>query len=228
MIGIIGAMSLEIEHIKAHMENIKEEKISGIPFTTGTLYGKDLVVAVCGIGKVFAAICAQTMILKYSPEIIINTGVAGTLTDRLGILDIAIGKDVVQYDIDTTALGDPKGLISGINVVKIPASAVLAEKTERICTECGIKSHSGTIASGDRFLHDRDEKESLADEFSAVACEMEGGAIAQVCYVNNVDFIIIRSISDGDGGNLDYEKFKVLAAKNSCEVILNLFKKMDA
>lgn len=226
MIGIIGAMSLELEHIKKHIKDEKEEIISGIPFTSGKIHGQNVVIAVCGIGKVFAAMCAQTMILKYRPDVIINTGVAGTLTSGLNILDIAIGEDVVQYDIDTTPLGDPKALISGINIIKVPASKPLLDKISNICKECGINSKVGTIASGDKFLHDKSEKIALSEEFSAIACEMEGGAIAQVCYVNGVDFAVIRSISDGDGGNLDYEKFKVLAAKNSSEVILNLFKNM--
>ena len=128
MIGIIGAMGIEVRTLSALLENKKSETISGIEFLSGTIFGKDVVLAVCGVGKVFSAMCAEAMILKYSPEFIINTGVAGTLTDKLSIGNIAVSKDVVHHDLDTTPLGDPAGLISGINIVKIPASDKIREK----------------------------------------------------------------------------------------------------
>ena len=119
MIGIIGAMGVEVLALAELLENKKCEKISGIEYMSGTIYGKDVVLAVCGIGKVFAAICAQTMILKYNPDVIINTGVAGTLSDELSIGDIAIADSVVQHDMDTSPLGDPVGMLSDINIIKI-------------------------------------------------------------------------------------------------------------
>ncbi|MBQ6859719.1 MAG: 5'-methylthioadenosine/S-adenosylhomocysteine nucleosidase, partial [Clostridia bacterium] len=99
MIGIIAAMNVEMESLRTHIENPETEVISGIRFVRGMLDGKEVVTAVCGIGKVFAAMCAQTMILHYQPSSIINTGVAGTLTDELGIGSVAVSTAVVQHDM---------------------------------------------------------------------------------------------------------------------------------
>ncbi|MBQ3692018.1 MAG: 5'-methylthioadenosine/adenosylhomocysteine nucleosidase [Clostridia bacterium] len=220
-IGIIGAMQIEIDGIKALMENSVTINISGIEFVKGSISGKSIVTAVCGIGKVFSAVCAQTMILGFNPDVIINMGVAGTLTDELSIGDVAVADKVVQHDIDTTALGDEPGLISGLNVVYIPTddkiSGILAESVKEI----GLKCKTGTIATGDCFINDNNKKQSIIDNFSAIACEMEGGAIAQACYINNVPFSILRAISDGgdENSHLDYSSFLKKAAEASIEVI---------
>ncbi len=205
MTGIIGAMSVEVEALKAKLENPKTENISGIEFVSGTLCGGDVVVAQCGIGKVFAAVCAQTMILKYGVSRIINTGVAGTLTDRIGILDFAVSSAVVQHDMDTTAIGDAPGLISGINVVEIPAAASLAALATRCAAALGYKSIEGVVASGDQFINNTERKEFIRRTFGAIACEMEGAAIGQVCYLSDVDFVIIRCISDNASGEAEME-----------------------
>ncbi len=146
MTGIIGAMSVEVEALKAKVENKKIENISGIEFVSGELCGEQVVIAQCGIGKVFAAVCAQTMILRFGADRIINTGVAGTLTDKIGILDFAVSSGVVQHDMDTSAIGDAKGLISGINLIEIPAAKALAQKVCRLCRELGNNCTEGIIA----------------------------------------------------------------------------------
>ena len=117
MIGIIGAMEIEVESLKSKLTDVTAETVGGVDYFVGKMYGKDVVVAKCGVGKVFAAICAQTMILKYSPSLIINTGVAGSLSENLGVLDVAVASGVIQHDMDTSAIGDPVGLISGINMI---------------------------------------------------------------------------------------------------------------
>jgi nucleoside phosphorylase len=117
MIGIIGAMGVEVEGIQARIEQPETRVICGNEFTSGKLCGRDVVIAKCGIGKVNAAICTQTMILTYAPEIIVNSGVAGSLTRSLTFGDIAIASNLVQHDVDTSALGDPVGLVSTINKI---------------------------------------------------------------------------------------------------------------
>ena len=119
IIGIIGAMDIEVDSLISSMSEKTEKIISSIRFVQGKLYGKDIVIAKCGIGKVFAAICTQTMILEFAPSVIINTGVAGSLVKGFNVLDVAVATSVVQHDMDTSAIGDPKGLISGINVIYI-------------------------------------------------------------------------------------------------------------
>lgn len=225
-VGIIAAMKVEAEGICSAMTEISEKEISGIKFFVGKLEGINAVLAVCGVGKVFAAICAQTMILEFSPDLIINTGVAGTLTDNLSIGDIAIANKLVQHDMDTSPLGDPVGMISGINLVYLPSSekysALLLKAAEGYDTK---KCLMGTIASGDKFISSTAEKKKIVSLFGACACEMEGAAVAQVCYVNNTPCCVMRAISDGGDENAfhDFPTFVKEAAKKSSAVIKAFF-----
>ncbi len=221
MIGIIGAMRIEVEALWAAMTDKKRDDISGIEFVSGKLYGVDAVVAQCGIGKVFAATCAQTMILRYGADTVINTGVAGTLTSELSVGDIAVSSACVQHDMDTSPLGDPVGLISGINIIEIPADLELCSAVCKAADTLGINCLAGVIASGDCFVSSRDKKKYITDTFGALACEMEGAAIAHVCYINKVKFVVIRAISDSADGSaeMDYGEFAKLAAARSASVV---------
>ena len=228
MIGIIAAMNVEMESLRSHMDHTETDVISGIRFVRGTLEGKEVVTAVCGIGKVFATMCAQTMILHYGPKCIINTGVAGTLTDKLDIGSIDVSSAVVQHDMDTSALGDPVGLISGINKIQLPADRLLSGQISACAEVMGIKTETGVIASGDQFVASSDRKAYIVDKFSAIACEMEGAAIGQVCHVNKVPFCVIRAISDSADGSshMDYPTFVKMAAEQSVSLMrrfLNIY-----
>ena len=135
-VGIIGAMQIEVEALCAAMENTETETVGNMTFVLGDLRGKRVVCAKCGIGKVFAAMCAQTMILRYAPACIINSGVAGTLSETLSIGQIALAEQVVQHDMDTSPIGDPVGLISGINIIYIPTDrTVTAALAAAIATQ---------------------------------------------------------------------------------------------
>ena len=208
-IGIICAMQVEIEGYLSKMTEKAEITISGIRFYYGVLCEKTVVLALCGIGKVFAAMCAQTMILEFSPECIINTGVAGTLSENISIGGTVIATEVLQHDMDTSAIGDPVGLISGINVIELPCSERIINIMASAAEELKLPYILGKIASGDRFVSAKDKKEWIKDTFGASACEMEGAAIGQVCYVNNVNFCVLRAISDGgdENASFDYPKF---------------------
>lgn len=228
MIGIIGAMSVETDKITAMMSDVRIEKAAGCEFHVGSLCGRDAVVAVSGVGKVNAAVCTQTMILKYSPELIINSGVAGGLEPTLKVCDIVVARDVVQHDMDTSPLGDPVGFISGIDIINIPCDE---DKTEQLCRaveENGIRCLCGTIASGDVFVADPKKKSEIVSRFGAYACEMEGGAIGHVCYRNGVPFCVIRSISDNadDSSPLSYTEFVRIAADNLVSVIKTFFERL--
>ena len=180
MIGIIGAMQTEVEFLISEIKDARCESISGIDFYSGKLCGKDVVVARCGIGKVFAAMCAQTMIVKYGVERLINTGVGGAISNELNITDIAISNFVVQHDMDTSALGDPVGLISGINVVDIAADEAMISALCAAAEKKGARYLVGKIASGDLFVSGGEKKKYIEDTFGAIVCEMEGAAIGQV------------------------------------------------
>ena len=221
MIGIICAMALEANAITDTIENRKIKNISGVDFVSGTIGGRETVVAVCGVGKVFAAICAEAMILEYHPDVIINSGVAGSLCRSIKIGDIVIAESVVQHDMDTSPLGDPKGLISGINIINVPCDKAVAEYLKNCCDSLDIKNFGGVIATGDVFMSNEENKKEVADRFNAKACEMEGASVGQVCYVNKVPFCVLRAISDNadDGAEITYETFAAESAKKTHAVI---------
>lgn len=221
MIGIIGAMKSEVEALQAQMEQVTVSTISGVDYYCGLLQGKEVVVAQCGVGKVFAAICAQTMILTFHPDCVINTGVAGGLSTDLAVGDVTVATTLVQHDMDTSALGDPIGLISGINVVHFPADEAVSQKLANAAAKVGCAVKRGTIVSGDQFISAPEQKAKLHKDFDAVACEMEGASIAHVCYVNQVPFAVLRAISDsanGDGA-MEFTEFVQLAADRSTAII---------
>ena len=221
MIGIIGAMALETDAIIQELKNPQEEKISGVRFVRGEWCGKEVVVATSGVGKVFAALCAEAMILKYQPDCIINTGVAGALSPKLHLLNVVIGEDVVQHDMDTSPVGDPLGFLSGINKIEIAAEKQMIETFEKAAAELGIATLRGRIASGDQFSADDQKRNFIRETFDGACCEMEGASIGQVCYVNAVPFAILRAISDGaaDDAKMDYPAFAVKAAEQSVKIL---------
>ena len=198
MIGIIGAMEIEIEGLRAKLEDAQSETISGIRFDWGTINGTPCTLAVCGPGKVNAAVCAQTM------------------------KDVVIATAVVQHDMDTSPLGDPVGLISGLNIIEIPADETAAEVLTGKAHEVyeGNVFH-GIIATGDQFMADRSKIAAIAEQFHAMACEMEGGSIGHVCYMNQVPFAVLRTISDNgnDEAVEDFPQFAREAADRSIELL---------
>lgn len=227
MIGIIGAMDVEVDALKNMLEDKREEKTASVSFVLGKLGGKEAVIAKCDPGKVNAALCTQTMILKYNPEMIINVGVAGSLSNELDIGEIAVGSSAVQYDMDTSPLGDPKGFVSGIGVVEINCDKEIAEKLVLAAKNAGdIKYCRGKIATGDRFVADDKTKGEIVRDFDCIVCEMEGAAIGHVCLANKVPYGILRAVSDkADGSSvMDYPAFTQLAAKNSVKIMSEFIK----
>ena len=223
MIGIIGAMAVEVERLLAEMEGSETRLISGREYHVGRLRGQDVVVVQGGVGKVNAAMCAEAMILTFRPRLVINTGVAGALTARLRIGDIAVARDLVQHDVDTTPFGDPIGLVSTVNRVDFPCAGWAVKGIlDAIAGQDALRGVAVRIATGDQFINDRDDKRRIIDTFRADVCEMEGCAIAQVCFINGVDCAVIRAISDAtDGAHIeDYGRFCAMAADNSAKVLM--------
>lgn len=226
-VGIIVAMDMEMENIEKAMTDTKVVELSGMKFVTGVISGKKCVVARCGVGKVFAAICTQTMILGFSPDVIINAGVAGAVADSLSIGEIVIAEDCVQHDMNTVALGDEPGLISGLNLVHIPTNQKVTEMLEKVVQSLGINYETGTIATGDCFINSREMKQFISKMFSASACDMESAAVVQTCYVNHVPCSVLRAISDAgdDNSHMDYQDFSKAAADTSAKVITEFITK---
>ena len=229
MIGIIGALDIELERLIGAMQEPVHREISGVPFTCGRLLGTDVVIARAGVGKVNAAVCAQTMALIYEPELIINSGVSGALSPDLRVGDVVIGTDVVQHDVDTTAMGDEPGFVSTVDRLSFPLDNFASTAIAAAAEELGIRAVRGRIASGDQFVASTERKEEIVRLFSAVTCEMEAGAIAHVCFLNRIPCAVIRSISDGGNEEalMSYEEFLPLAAKNSSELTLAYLKSLQ-
>lgn len=223
-IGIIGALEDEVRELISRLDGRVCETVGGIEFNLGTLFGKRVVVARCGVGKVFAAICAEAMIIKYAPSLVVNSGVGGALDKTLRPLDIVFADKLVQHDMDTSPLGDPVGLISGINRVYFETDVRAREILANTAASMGVNYLVGTVATGDKFICDRADKDVITERFGAVACEMEGGAIAHTAFVNSTPFIVIRAISDSADGDacMDYPAFLPLAVKTSTALTLAL------
>ena len=228
-VGFICPMDCELDAVTRLMTEVTERVFGALTFYEGKIGACDAVAVKCGVGKVFAAIAAEAMILGFSPDLVINTGVAGNLSDGLSIGDVVVSESVVQHDMDTSPLGDPVGLVSGINVIRFPANDRMYTELSRSADALGINNRVGTIASGDQFIASSERKNFIKDNFSAIACEMEGAAIGHVCYVNDVPFAVVRAISDSadDSSGMDYGEFLALAAERSFGVVSSFVEKFE-
>ncbi len=221
--------------IEPFLDKIKLKKIAiigRIKYYTGTFFGKEVVMCVCGIGKVNAAAAAQAMFLKFKPCLVFNFGLAGSSSEMVSVGDIIIAKHVVQYDVDTSALGDPVGMISTINLVKLPCYNLLSKKIfESLKKNSGIRF--GAVASGDKFLNSKLEICKINKKFDALAIDMEAGSLAQVCYLNNTNFICLKIISDSVfesfGRELvakEYLKNKETLPNTLCDIVYDVIKNL--
>lgn len=224
MIGIICAMQIEADGILALAQNTKEETINDMRFISGTLNGKEMVTVVCGVGKVNAAMCAVTLINRYAPDLVINSGVAGALSPLVSIGDLVIASKTVEHDMNTTALGDKQGEVS------FPDGKVMYFVCDKTASDqlaaCAralpeTKVTQGIVASGDIFVSDRRKRLLINDRFGALACEMEGAAIGHVCRCCHVPFAVLRAISDDldENKGMDFVRFCSVAAEKTVAVI---------
>ena len=224
MIGIICAMQIEADGIIALCENVKTTTHAKMKFTLGTLHGKDVCIVVCGVGKVNAAMCALMLIEKYKPNLVLNSGVAGSLSPIVGIGDIVVATKSVEHDMNGTALGDKQGEITfpDGNMMFFECDKQASTLLAAICKEIpDTKVAQGIIASGDIFVSDRKQRFKINDRFGALACEMEGAAIGHVCVRCEVPYGIIRAISDDldENKGMDFVKFCELASKKTVAAV---------
>lgn len=226
--GIIVAMKEELEEILKVMNDITKKEIYNIQYFEGSINKTDIVIVEAGVGKVNAARVTQILIDKLEVKEIINVGSAGALDNELNIGDIVIADKLVQHDFDITAFNHNKGYITGVGEY-IKTDKILIEKFKNSADKIENRNYKikvGTIASGDIFCTDTKMKDKIRDKFNADCVEMEGAAIAQVCYLDKISFIVIRSISDTPNGNnaIVFDKFVKLASKRCSEILLNFFK----
>lgn len=222
-------MQIEADGIIALCENVKTTTHAKMKFTLGTLHGRDVCIVVCGVGKVNAAMCALMLIEKYKPDLVLNSGVAGSLSPIVGIGDIVVATKSVEHDMNGTALGDKQGEITfpDGNMMFFECDKQASTLLAAICKEIpDTKVAQGIIASGDIFVSDRKQRFKINDRFGALACEMEGAAIGHVCVRCEVPYGIIRAISDDldENKGMDFVKFCELASKKTVAAVSGFVK----
>ena len=226
-IGIIGALGKEIEGLKNKLQDLSVKTISKQTYYFGKLYGHECCISISGIGKVNMAVCTQTMILEFKPDLMINTGIAGGLDECLRVGDLVVGESTIQHDLNTGSLdGSPVGYIAELDMINIPCKRKYVDILFRCGKELNLNTYIGVIATGDQFISSKKQHQYIHDNFKATCVEMEGGAMGQVCALNNVPYVVVRSISDSanDEAINDYTNFANKAANNSI-MLLELFLK---
>lgn len=226
MIGIIGAMEDEVKALKEAMDIQEIVESASMTFCKGRLCGKEAVVVRSGIGKVNAGICAQILVDKFGADMLINTGIAGSLDAKIDIGDMVISTDAVHHDMDATEFGDPVGQVPRMDTLAFPADERLVElaKAANEKANPGIHTFTGRVASGDQFVASSEVKERIVSNFGALCTEMEGAGIAQAAYLNKVSCVIIRAISDkaDNSAMMDYPEFERQAISHSVALVKEL------
>lgn len=229
-IGIIGAMDLEVDALKAQLNLDQEITKAGMTFCEGTLQGAQVVIVKCGIGKVNAGMCVQILADLFNVTHIINTGVAGSLNADLDIGDILVSADAVYHDMDVTIFGYAPGQVPGTARAEFTADAHMVELAMESCRNVNpdINCRSGRVVTGDQFISSKEVKDRLINCFGGFCAEMEGAAIAHAATSNNLPFVIIRAISDkaDDSAEMDYPTFERAAAKHSAALVADLVQKL--
>ncbi len=230
-LGIIGAMTVEVETLKENMTNLSVTERAGMTFYQGELEQMPVVVVVCGVGKVNAALCVQVLCDCFDVDCVMNTGVAGSLCAELDIGDFVIGSDAMYHDFDCHTLNPnyPVGQVPGLPVRAFPADQTLVE-CAFAAAEQVHPGHAriGRVTSGDQFVCEKDAKQMIIQNTGALCTEMEGTAIAHAAWRNQIPFVIIRAISDkaDDSAQMDYPTFEAIAAKRCAAVTQTMAKKL--
>lgn len=228
-IGIIGAMDEEVHIMKERMEDVTILKKASMEFYQGRLSGKDVVIVRSGIGKVNAAICTQILVDEFKVEAVINTGVAGSLRNEINIGDIVLSTDTLQHDVDATGFGYALGVIPRMEQSIFAADAGLLALAKEVCETVNpdITTFLGRVVSGDQFISDHDKKVQLVDTFAGFCTEMEGAAIGQAAYLNQIPFLVIRAISDkaDHSAEMDYSEFEMKAIEHTVKLVTELVKR---
>ncbi len=229
-IGIIGAMEIEVEALKSRMEQVTVKKKALMEFHQGRLGGKEVIVVRSGIGKVNAAACTQILADDFHVDAVINTGVAGSLKNEINIGDIVISTDVLHHDMDAREFGYPKGQIPQMDIFSFQADERLRQIAAQVCAKVNpeIAVFQGRVVSGDQFVADSAVKESIVADFQGFCTEMEGAAIAQTAYLNQIPFVILRAISDkaDNSASMDYPTFEREAAAHCVNLVCAMLQEL--
>ena len=223
--GIIGAMEVEIKTLKEAMHLERTIDKAGMTFFVGTLGKTPCVVVKSGVAKVNAALCVQILVDDFHVSAVINTGVAGSLDNRLNIGDIVISDKACYHDVNATVFGYKPGMVPGMDLFFQADNALMKQVEEAVGTAAPDISYLvGTVCSGDQFIADKEQKDNIKKTFDGLCCEMEGAAIAHACCKNNIPFVIVRKISDkADGSDvMEYTVFEEKAAADCAAIVKSM------
>lgn len=223
-IGVIGAMSVEVDCLKEILRDIQTSEKNGLTFYEGTINNVPAVIVQCGVGKVNAAMCTTLLTSCFGVTHVINTGVAGGLADGMHVFDTVVSTDALHHDMDATGFGYKPCEIPGMGTVSFTADPFLIGITKKAWEKCGYAFSliEGRVASGDVFVNSAERKARIKELCNPACVEMEGAAVAQVCALNKTPFVIIRSISDlAENTGEVYEETK--AAKISSGLVAQMF-----
>ena len=230
MIGIIGAMEVEVEILKKNMNIKNTVRKASMEFFEGTIGSTEVVVVRSGVAKVNAGICVQILVDLFNVTHVINSGVAGSLDARINIGDIVLSTDACYHDVDATVFGYKKGEVPQLGVASFEADAELREKAKNAIKSAApdLGVFEGRVCSGDQFISSGEVKDGIKKDFDGMCTEMEGAAIAQACFLNGIPFLIIRAISDkADGSDIvDYPVFEAKAAKDCAALVQEMIANM--
>lgn len=230
-IGVIGAMKEEIDKFHGHLTGTRETVKAGITFYEGRFHGQPIVLCKSGVGKVNAAVTTQLLIETFGVQAIIFTGVAGAVDPTLNVGDIVISSECLQHDMDVTALGFPRGTIPYETVSLFTADASLRRLAAEVSREL-FKERvlEGRVLSGDQFIASREIVAGLYNELQGACVEMEGAAVAQVCSMNGVPFVVIRSMSDKADGSahVNFAEFTLMASDHSFQIVDGMLQRLQA
>ena len=223
-IALIGAMPPEISLLQENLQNLRSEHMADFDIYCGEYAGKNVVLALSGIGKVNAAL-STALVLQHRPDFVINTGSAGGLGSELKVGDVVIGTQTAHHDVDVTAFGYAIGHVPQMpaRFESDPALCAAAEKAAAAFEHAAV--HRGLIVSGDQFVHSSESVAEVRRHFpDAQAVEMEAAAIAQSCHRFGVPFVVVRAISDlaDEEADTSFETFLKTASVHSAKMVLQL------
>lgn len=229
-LGIIGAMSIEVENLKKAMTDLKITEKAGMEFYEGKLENLPCVVVQCGVGKVNAALCVQVLCDLFDVTHVVNTGVAGSLCNDLDIGDFVVSSDAMYHDFDCAPINPnyAVGQVPGLPVRTFKADELLIKMAFE-AAQAVSNAKIGRVASGDQFVCNKDKKNKIIADTNALCTEMEGAAIAHAAWRNGVPFVILRAISDkaDDSAEMDYPTFELIAAQRSTTVTQTMAKMLS-
>lgn len=227
-IGIIGAMDQEVKLLREALTNTRSWERAGALFITGSLGRHEVIVVRSGIGKVLAAVTTTLLIHQYGVNMVINTGSAGGIGQGLAVGDLVIGTQLAYFDVDVTGFGYQKGQLPGMPLY-YESSDYLKSEMKKAAENTGLTVHNGLIVTGDSFVNNPQEVEKILAEFpNALACEMEGAAIAQAAAQFNIPFLVVRAISDtaDQEASQTFDQFIEEAGKRSAKMVIDFVEQL--